>query len=211
MRKKVEIVGIIRRRITVCGERWALFRPDGSLSNSFAADLARDGVATLLAGQGLTLRCDNTVVRRASQPAADPSMMLIPFATLISPAKMAALVASIMRTEAAIAARSTPIGPIDVDHLCLELQDAVVGVPADTITDCIAQLLVLVLRFRSAASAGPQAAGELVEAEAGHLEEVVLTLAGLLEIDVLPLGGDVFLSPAVLNAAGLVQPDNRGD
>lgn len=41
--------------------RWALYRADGTLSNSFAASLDRGAVAALLQTTGLALMADDTV------------------------------------------------------------------------------------------------------------------------------------------------------
>jgi hypothetical protein len=46
-------------------ERLALIRPDGRVSNWFACDDTREDIAAILADAGLTLRTDDTVVRRA--------------------------------------------------------------------------------------------------------------------------------------------------
>ena len=43
-------------------ERWALMRPDGSVSNWFARDETRREIADLLAQVGMTLRNDGSVV-----------------------------------------------------------------------------------------------------------------------------------------------------
>jgi hypothetical protein len=60
-----QVVGYIARREggSLGLERWALYRADGSLSNTFAADEDRDAVKALLASAGLILRDDDSVVR----------------------------------------------------------------------------------------------------------------------------------------------------
>jgi hypothetical protein len=57
-----EAVGFIGRRADR-PERLALFRADGSLSNTFAADDTLDTLRPVLAASGLTLRADGVVVR----------------------------------------------------------------------------------------------------------------------------------------------------
>lgn len=63
------VVGCIgqRRAGSTGALRWALYGNDADgrptvLSNTFAADLSRDGVAVLLGENGLCLRADGTVV-----------------------------------------------------------------------------------------------------------------------------------------------------
>jgi hypothetical protein len=46
-------------------ERLALIKPDGRVSNWFAYDDTREDIAAVLAKAGLTLRDDDTVVRRS--------------------------------------------------------------------------------------------------------------------------------------------------
>jgi hypothetical protein len=88
------VVGRIaqRRAGSTTALRWALYATpsDGPerLSNTFAADLGRDGVAALLADSGLTLRCDNTVVSIPSDPLCEAG------AVNLGPAKIAAAHAS---------------------------------------------------------------------------------------------------------------------
>lgn len=57
-----DAVGFVARRVDR-PERLALFRPDGSLSNSFAQDDTLETLRPVLASKGLTLREDGVVVR----------------------------------------------------------------------------------------------------------------------------------------------------
>lgn len=57
-----DAVGFVARRVDR-PERLALFRRDGSLSNSFTQDDTLDTLRPILAGNGLTLREDGIVVR----------------------------------------------------------------------------------------------------------------------------------------------------
>lgn len=61
-RDSAEVVGYVARCVDR-PERLALFRPDGTVSNSFAVDDDRETVKALLAKGGLTLRDDDKVVR----------------------------------------------------------------------------------------------------------------------------------------------------
>lgn len=57
-----DAVGFVARRAGR-PERLALFRADGSLSNTFAQDETMESLRPILARSGLTLRADGVVVR----------------------------------------------------------------------------------------------------------------------------------------------------